>query len=104
MNSATRPYRMTARAAAVGETRERILEAAVALHLRRMSAEISLADIAAEAGVSVQTVLRHFGTREGLLESALQWATDDIAQERHAEPGDVDGGRAGRRQALRAAR
>ena len=91
MNSATRPYRMTARAAAVGETRDRILDAAVGLHLARLSADISLADIAAEAGVSVQTVLRHFGTREGLLEAALQWAKDDIAQERRAEPGDVPG-------------
>ena len=92
MNSDTRrPYRMTARAAAVGETREGILDAVVALHLSRLSADISLADIATEAGVSVQTVLRHFGTREGLLEAALQWASDDIEEERRADPGDVAG-------------
>ena len=91
MNPPTRTYRMTARATAVGETRQRILEAAVALHLRRLSADISLADVAAEAGVSVQTLLRHFGSREGLLEAALTWATDDVEHERHAEPGDVGG-------------
>jgi AcrR family transcriptional regulator len=82
---------MTARAAAVAATRQRVLEAAVALHLRRLSADISLADVAAEAGVSVQTVLRHFGSREGLIEAALQWATDDVEQERRVEPGDVAG-------------
>ena len=82
---------MTARASAVEQTRRRVLEAAVGLHLRRLSADISLADVAAEAGVSVQTVLRHFGSREGLIEAALQWATDDVEQERRAEPGDVTG-------------
>ena len=61
MNSSTRTYRMTARAYAVQQTRQRVLDAALALHLRHLSADISLADVAAEAGVSVQTVLRHFG-------------------------------------------
>ena len=82
---------MTARASAVEQTRRRVLEATVALHLRRLSADISLIDVAEEAQVSVQTVLRHFGSRDGLLEAALQWATDDVEQERRAEPGDVTG-------------
>ena len=80
---------MTARASAVEQTRRRVLEATVALHLRRLSADISLIDVAEEAQVSVQTVLRHFGSRDGLLEAALQWATDDVEQERRVEPGDV---------------
>ena len=58
---------MTARASAVEQTRRRVLEATVALHLRRLSADISLIDVAEEAQVSVQTVLRHFGSRDGLL-------------------------------------
>ena len=91
MKTGTRAYRMTTRATAVEQTRQKVLEAAVALHLRRLSADISLADVGAEAGVSVQTVLRHFGTREGLLEAALDWATNDVAQERQAAPGDVAG-------------
>ena len=83
---------MTARADAVEETRRRMLEAAVALHLQRLSSDISLADVAAEAGVSVQTVLRHFGNRDELLvAAALQWATADVEQERRSVPGDVAG-------------
>jgi AcrR family transcriptional regulator len=82
---------MTARAQAVRETRERILDAVLALHTQRLSSEISLADVAAEAGVSVQTVLRHFGSREGLVDAALERATADVEAERRSEPGDVAG-------------
>ena len=64
MKAATRTYRMTSRARAVEETRERVLEAAIDLHTERLSSDISLADIAGAAGVSVQTLLRHFGSRE----------------------------------------
>ena len=91
MKAATRTYRMTARAEAVRETRERILDAVLALHQQRLSSEISLADVAAEAGVSVQTVLRHFGSREGLVDAALEQATAAVQDERRAEPGDVAG-------------
>ena len=69
MKEATRTYRMTSRARAVEETRERVLEAAIDLHTERLSSDISLADIAGAAGVSVQTLLRHFGSREALLEA-----------------------------------
>lgn len=82
---------MTARARTVEETRGRILDAVVALHLQRLSADISLADMAAAAGVSVQTVLRHFGTRDGLIEAARERAIADVQEERRTEPGDVSG-------------
>lgn len=88
---ATRTYRMTARALAVQETRERVLDAVLALHEQRLSSDISLADVAAEAGVSVQTVLRHFGSRDGLIDAALDRATADVEAERRCEPGDVAG-------------
>jgi AcrR family transcriptional regulator len=91
MNLSTRPYRMTARAEAVAETRERIVSAAVTLHLERLASDISLADIAAAAGVSVQTILRHFGSREGLSAAAEEWATREIERERRSAPGDVTG-------------
>ena len=82
---------MTARADAVAGTRARILDAVVALHERRVSSDISLADIAGEAGVSVQTVLRHFGSRDGLLDAALERVTAAVEDERRADPGDVAG-------------
>jgi AcrR family transcriptional regulator len=91
MNLSTRAYRMTARAEAVAETRERIVAAAAALHLERLASNISLVDVADTAGVSVQTVLRHFGSREGLSAAAEEWATREIERERRTEPGDVTG-------------
>ena len=91
MNSSLRTYRMTARADAVAETRARIIDAVVALHEHRVSSDISLGDIAGEAGVSVQTVLRHFGSRDGLLEAALERVTAAVEDERRSEAGDVAG-------------
>jgi AcrR family transcriptional regulator len=91
MNLSTRPYRMTARAEAVAETRERIVAAAVALHLERLASDISLVDVAGAAGVSVQTVLRHFRSRDGLSAAAEEWAAREIERERRSAPGDVTG-------------
>jgi AcrR family transcriptional regulator len=82
---------MTARAQAVQETRERVLAAVLALHEHHLSSDISLADVAVEAGVSVQTVLRHFGSREGLIDAAVELATADVEAERRSDPGDVAG-------------
>ena len=50
---------------------------------------MSLADIADRAGVSVQTVLRHFGSRDGLLDAALRYGSELITAERQAPEGDV---------------
>lgn len=85
----TRPYTMTARARAVQETRARIIDACVALHGERPVAEIGLDDIAGRASVSVQTVLRHFGSRAGLVEASLERARQAVADERRAPVGDV---------------
>ena len=69
----TRTYTMTARAQAVEETR-RADPARPRFDAARASgslAEIALDDVADRAGVSVQTVLRHFGSRAGLVEAAI---------------------------------
>jgi len=92
MNSGARTYRMTARAQAVEQTRQAVLEAAIALHAERLASDISLADVAERAGVSVQTVLRHFGSREGLIEAALEQASAAVEDERRVAPGDLSGG------------
>jgi AcrR family transcriptional regulator len=86
----TRTYTMTARAQAVEDTRNRIREALFDLGTTRVFSEISLEDVAQAAGVSVQTVLRHFGSRAGLIESNIQYAIDRVAHERVAPEGDVD--------------
>jgi AcrR family transcriptional regulator len=86
----TRSYTMTARAEATEQTRRRILRACVDEHLQRPVAEIALADIAARAGVSVQTVLRHFGSRAGLVEEALGFAQAAVVEQRRAPVGDPE--------------
>ena len=44
--------------------------------------EIVLADVAARAGVSVRTVLRHFGNREGLFTAMLEFVSTELLHER----------------------
>jgi AcrR family transcriptional regulator len=85
----TRSYTMTARAEAAERTRVRILEAAIDLATSKLLADISLDDIAAEAGVSVQTVLRRFGSRAGLIEAATLHGSQQVGEERRAPVGDV---------------
>ena len=69
-----RPYRQKVRAEHVAETRQRILESAVALHLERGPAQTSINAIAERAGVSRVTVYRHFPDARTLLEACLAHA------------------------------
>lgn len=85
----TRTYTQTTRAAAAEETRQRILRAAFDLQTERLTSEISLDDVAARAGVSVQTVLRRFGSRAGLIEQSVAYVNDVVADERRTPVGDV---------------
>ena len=84
-----RTYTMTARAEAAERTRAEILDAAVHLATTRLLADISLSDIAAGAGVSVQTVLRRFGSRAGLIDAATAHAAREVVEERQAPVGDA---------------
>jgi AcrR family transcriptional regulator len=86
----TRRYTMTTRAEAAERTRLRILDAAVALADTKLLADILLDDIAIEAGVSVQTLLRRFGSRAGLLDAAREHAMSRVTEERRTPVGDVD--------------
>src|SRR5688572_23824689 len=88
----TRTYRMGARAAAVEATRRRIVEATISLHEREYSDRITLEDIAAEADVTVPTVLRHFGSKEQLLWAAVDMTEAEVRAQRWQAPiGDVAG-------------
>jgi AcrR family transcriptional regulator len=62
-----RNYDMSKRAAAVAETRRRIVDATCALHGERGIAATSWDDIAARAGVGVGTVYRHFPSLDELI-------------------------------------
>jgi AcrR family transcriptional regulator len=85
----TRSYTMRARAAGVEKTRRRILDAAYGLSTERLFTDISLEAVARSAGVSVQTVLRQFGSRAGLIEATTAHAMGIVTEERQAPPGDV---------------
>jgi AcrR family transcriptional regulator len=88
----TRTYVMRARAESADGTRQRVLEAAVDELWESRVSEVRLEDVAARAGVTVQTVLRIFGSKSSLLESALEPLRDRILRQREAaEPGDVEG-------------
>jgi AcrR family transcriptional regulator len=63
---------MGTRADAVAATKERIARAAQRLLLARSYEDITLADIAAGAQVSHQTVLNHFESKEGAVLAALE--------------------------------
>ena len=87
-----RSYRMAARARATEATRDRILDAAVEAFWSAPSTEIALEDVAARAGVSTRTVLRHFDTKQGLFDAAVQRERDRVVTQRDAAtPGDVPG-------------
>ncbi|MEV0714506.1 TetR/AcrR family transcriptional regulator [Asanoa sp. NPDC050611] len=83
-----RGYTMRARGDAKAATRQRILRAALELSEEKMTIEITLDEVASRAGTSVQTVLRHFGSRDGMLDAAVESVSADVVEERRAPPGD----------------
>jgi AcrR family transcriptional regulator len=93
MNSApARQYRMGARAEATAATGERIVAAATELFLTRPYEEVSLEDVARHAGVTVQTLIRRFGSKEGLVAVAAEAGSRQVREQRDEAPvGDVAG-------------
>jgi AcrR family transcriptional regulator len=83
---------MRARAEAAAATRERILRATMELFKAQFRSKLRLEDIAGAAGVTVQTVLNVFGTRDALIAAATDQLKMELsAQRTRAEPGDVRG-------------
>lgn len=92
MTNGKRPYRMRARADSAAATGERILDAAELAFFEGDGEEPTLADVAGRSGVSVQTVLRRFGSREGLLVAAIARVASNVGAQRGAAPvGDTAG-------------
>jgi AcrR family transcriptional regulator len=75
---------MVDRAANVAATGDRILDAAVAAFWEDPGAQISLDAIARRAGVSVQTVIRRFGGKDGLLAAAIERESERVRGQRDA--------------------
>jgi AcrR family transcriptional regulator len=85
-----RPYRQIARAAAAEATGERILDVFTAALRDSWFDAITLDEIAREAGVTVQTVIRRFGSKEGLLEAAQDRFGAEIRQRREVPVGHAE--------------
>lgn len=81
-----RPYRMSARADAAAATAERILDAVVEVFWELPTDQVSLDEVARRAGVSVQTVIRRFGGKEGLLAAAVERESERVRSQRDEAP------------------
>jgi AcrR family transcriptional regulator len=89
---AKRPYKQVARAQAQQRTRDALQDAAIEEFTRGDWAKVSLETLARRAGVTKQTLLRHFGSKDGLLMQALvNSASDAVTQRWSAPPGEVEG-------------
>jgi AcrR family transcriptional regulator len=88
----SRPYKQGARARAQERTRDALLDAADEELSRGGWSKTSLDKLAAKAGVTKQTALRHFGSKEGLIEAAIRRTSEIVRKERAQAPvGDVPG-------------
>lgn len=81
---------MRARADAVEATRARVLQAGIDAFGDRPYNDVTIAALARDAGVSHQTLLNHFGSKEGLYMAAVAQVGGRIGEIRAAAvPGDV---------------
>jgi AcrR family transcriptional regulator len=82
---------MGIRADAVAATRERIARAALRLMSDHPYEDVTLNDIAAAAGVSHQTVLNHYESKEGAALAAVELVRSETEKSRGSVvPGDPD--------------
>ncbi|HXM86986.1 MAG TPA: TetR/AcrR family transcriptional regulator [Solirubrobacteraceae bacterium] len=85
-----RPYKKVAREHAQQRTREALLDAADAELYEDRWQQTTLQALSAKAGVTKQTLLRHFGSKDGLLLHALMRGAAQVLEQRwSAQPGDV---------------
>ena len=75
----------------VGRRLERILRAAHGLWMVRPYDQVTIGAVAEAAGVSRQTVIRQFGTKDELAFAVVDWQKPHEDAVRAAEPGDVAG-------------
>lgn len=87
-----RPYKKVARAEAQARTRETLLQAAAEEVEKDRWTQTSLESVAERAGVTKQTALRHFGSKQGLLDAVISRTTSTVVKERDQAPiGDIPG-------------
>ena len=85
-----RAYRGTVQAEVAALTRQRILDAALALAADEWLDRLTLDQIAARAGTTVQTIIRHFGSKQGLFTAAAESASAvALGWRDETAPGDI---------------
>lgn len=85
-----RPYRLGVRAESAEATYNGILDAFVARLGASWFEQVTLDAVAADAEVSVQTIVRRFGGKEGLLEAACHRLGQEITGRRATPAGDAE--------------
>jgi AcrR family transcriptional regulator len=87
-----RPYKKVARAERQERTQDALIEAATDEFFEGNWLKSSLQSLSAKAGVTKQTLLRNFGSKDGLLAQALMRGAAQIRDQRWSAPaGDVPG-------------
>ncbi|GAA4396989.1 hypothetical protein GCM10023187_05730 [Nibrella viscosa] len=74
---------MVTRAEAATQTEQKIMNATVALWMELPLNQITLEKVAERAGVTVRTILRKFGSRDGLFDACLQKDASNIEKKRN---------------------
>jgi AcrR family transcriptional regulator len=87
-----RPYKQEARAESTQRTREALLDAAEEELYEDRWRQASLESLARKAGVTKQTLLRHFGSKDGLLLQALGRGAVEVFNQRFDAPSPDIGG------------
>lgn len=85
-----RSYRGNVQAEIAAVTYKRILKATLAQCQTTRPDQLTLEPVATRAGVAVQTILRHFGSKEGLLAAASSAVhAQALARREYVPPGDI---------------
>jgi AcrR family transcriptional regulator len=90
MDMKPRSYDMGTRQQAKTATRDVIIRAAIDTFMAERSFAITLPSVAERAQVTVKTVLRHFGSRDSLIDAAWAQAYDEVMTERVPPQGEPE--------------
>jgi AcrR family transcriptional regulator len=91
MTETKRSYQMSKRAESAAQTERDIFAVTVALWRERPLGDITLEDIAERAGISTRTIIRRYGSKEGLFETCVKYSASDQENNRdQAKVGDIE--------------
>lgn len=87
-----RTYQMLERAEQVARNDRKIMDAMADLWLELPLSELTLDKVSQRSGVTVRTILRKFGSKDGLFKACIEYDGDRFTQKRmDVAPGDLPG-------------